>query len=160
MQQMQNSEEEILRTRQRTVALMAEKEAELDALRVQCRQLADLQLSFNNPSPTSLSAVALGYSSRLQCKSVQYEYFSSLLTRRKSALPHSVLHIIDYSAQAVYNTLTHIILYSTVHPLFPIGSCHSLVTLHLQVGFIAAPVARNEHVERLRRRWRNSSAES
>lgn len=112
MQQMQNSEEEILRTRQRTVALMAEKEAELDALRVQCRQLADLQLSFNNPSPTSLSAVALGYSSRLQCKSVQYEYFSSLLTRRKSALPHSVLHIIDYSAQAVYNTLTHIIQYS------------------------------------------------
>ena len=58
---MQNSEDEILRTRQRTVSLLAEKEAELDSLRVQCRQLADLQLSFNNPSPTSLSAVALGY---------------------------------------------------------------------------------------------------
>ena len=58
---MQNSEDELLRTRQRTLSLLAEKDAELDALRVQCRQLADLQLSFNNPSPTSLSAVALGY---------------------------------------------------------------------------------------------------
>ena len=44
--------------RQRTVALLVEKDEELDALRRQCKQLADMQASitFNSPSPTLLQS--------------------------------------------------------------------------------------------------------